>query len=115
MSDPYVDYWADALGDALCEIDKFNALTSEERAKVAKSLHMAHECYGIAFGHDVISRNYSAARRDEEGRLRKEVQRERDKVVCRECGGAGRLRYNSGPWAVDTGCMKCNGDGRHDP
>lgn len=115
MSDPYIDYWSDALGEALCEIDKFNALTSDERTKVAKSLQMAHECYGMAFGHDVASANFSANARREEQMLRKELERERNKVVCRECGGGGRLRYNAGPWAVDTGCTKCNGDGRHDP
>lgn len=115
MSDPHVQYWEDAIGDALCEVDKFDALTSEEMTKVAKSLQMAHESYGMAFGHDVASRNFHAQARNEEEKLRKELARERNKIVCKECGGTGRLRYTSGPWVVDTGCTKCSGDGRHDP
>ena len=109
------EYWEEAIGEALCSIDKFNLFTSAELKELGEALATSAECESMAFGWDVSSANRSAELRREEESLRKELRRERDKVTCRECNGHGRLRYNSGPWAVDTGCIKCNGEGRHDP
>lgn len=108
-------YWADVLGDALCEVDKFDLFTSEEMTKIGKYLASAADGQSQAFGWDVASSNRSAELREEEETLRKELRRERDKVTCRECNGHGRLSYDAGPWAVNTECSKCRGEGRHDP
>ena len=45
----------------------------------------------------------------------KRLAEERSKVACRQCGGEGRLRYNAGPWGVDTECDRCHGEGKHLP
>ena len=104
--DPRVDYWAEALGEALCEIDAFSALTSEQIATVAGSLAMAHEGYGMAF--------YQPPNPEpsEVKRLEVALAKERSKVVCPTCRGAGRLSYSAGPWGVNTGCHTCSGEGK---
>lgn len=115
MSDYRKQYWRDSIGKALCEMDKFSLFTSEQLDELGDALATSAEFESQAFGWDVASANRSTELRREEDNLKKELARERNKVTCRECNGVGRLRYNAGPWAVDTGCMKCNGDGRHDP
>ncbi len=106
MSDPRIDYWSEALGEALCEIDAFNLLTSDQILQVGKSLAMAHEGYGMAF-YQPLSPEPSEIKR-----LETELRKERSKVGCPTCGGRGRLVYNAGPWGVNTGCYTCRGEGK---
>jgi DnaJ-class molecular chaperone len=112
------DYWREAVMEAFEGINRFDLvkdLTKEQLDDIGEALATSSECQSMAFGWDVASANRYADIQRTEDNLRKEIRKERDKVTCRECGGQGRLRYNAGPWAVDTGCMKCNGEGRHDP
>lgn len=101
-----IEYWDEALGDSLCQIDRFEALTSEERRKVAKHLAGWAESQSMAF--------YTPESPEprEIKHLEGELRKERSKIGCDECGGAGRLRYNAGPWAVNTECHKCQGEGK---
>lgn len=113
-----IEFWEEAVGDAFCQIDKwevFETLTKDEQKKLGENLARWAESEGSAYGWDVASSNRSAELRREEDDLRKELQRERNKVTCRECNGHGRLRYSAGPWAVDSSCDRCNSTGRHDP
>ena len=48
---------------------------------------------------------------EELSRTKRELQKERDKEVCPDCRGRGRLVYNSGDRSVDTQCDKCSGEG----
>jgi len=104
-----IEYWDEALGDSLCQIDRFDALTSEERREVAKHLAGWAESQSMAF--------YTPEAPEPRAikRLEGELKKERSKIVCRECHGEGRLRYSAGPWAVNTGCHVCHGEGRHLP
>lgn len=106
MSDARAEYWAEALGEALCDIDAYKALSREQIKAVGKSLAMAHEDYGMAF--------YQPENPDrgEIKRLEAALAKERDKVGCPTCSGHGRLLYNAGPWGVNTGCHTCNGEGK---
>lgn len=36
-------------------------------------------------------------------------------IGCPKCDGSGRLQYNSGPWAMNTQCDTCHGDGKVHP
>lgn len=118
MSGAQTEYWREAVMLAFEGINRFDViegLSKEQLDEIGEALAVSSENQSMAFGWDVASANRSAELRREEDNLRSELRRERAKVTCRECNGAGRLRYNAGPWAVDTGCMKCNGEGRHDP
>jgi hypothetical protein len=110
MSDD-LDYWSDALGEALSEVDAFGALTTEQRRIAAKVLSGAHECYGMAF----YSPPPSEFEQSEVKRLERLLANERSLVFCRVCQGTGREEHMSGPWHVNTSCYKCNGQGKHKP
>jgi hypothetical protein len=106
MADPCLQYWEDALGEALSEIDAYSVLTGDQQKAVAKSLMFAHECFGMSF--------YTppSPEPSEIKRLEAELRKERSKVGCPTCGGRGRLSYNAGPWGVNTGCHTCRGEGK---
>lgn len=100
------DYWVECITEACEEAD----LIASERqiAVIAKAVQGAHENYGMAFysppaGEHIMRENKHLVR---------ELERERAKVFCDDCKGTGRLRYNAGPWAVDTQCSKCHGHGK---
>ncbi len=115
MSEQYhQEYWSEVISEALCEIGKFDLVTSDEIVSLGKYLASSADTHQ-AFGYDVAGANLAGETQRKEDNLRKELRRERDKVTCRECRGLGRLNYNAGPWAVDTECDKCRGAGRHDP
>ena len=116
MRDDYViDYWEEALGEALCDVDKFDSLTSDEKRTVAKALAISAECQSMAFGWDVAGANRSAALKREEDDLRKELRREREKITCQTCSGTGSITTYGPIHSGTTRCWKCDGQGRHDP
>lgn len=51
----------------------------------------------------------------ENERLKRKLKWERELETCRTCSGTGRERYNAGPWAVNTVCSRCQGDGKSHP
>ena len=109
------EYWGEAVADALYSVGKDTLFSQDEINEIASSMRISAEMQSQAFGWDVADRNFRATQEDEKDSLRKELRRERAKVNCRSCGGYGRLKYYAGPWAVDTECPKCHGEGRHDP
>lgn len=115
MKDAHIDYWAEAAAYAIEEVGKFDQFTSEDFAAIGKSLLISAENQSMAFGWDVADANLSAYRNLEMDELRKALQREKDKVHCRECNGRGRIEILAGPWVSNSQCWKCNGEGRHDP
>lgn len=105
--DPYVEYWREAIECAMDEIGKFNALTPAEYLEVAHALRGAEECRSMAFHtpeHPAVG---------ELARLKRELATERQMVFCKPCQGTGRLKYNAGPWGVNTECHHCHGEGKH--
>ncbi|ASW06254.1 hypothetical protein [Rhizobium sp. 11515TR] len=109
------EYWEEAIGQALCEIEKFDLFTSDEIKELGEALAISAEHQSMAFGWDVASSNRAADLRREEDSLRKELARERAKIICRSCNGSGYIT-TPGPYHSSTSqCFKCHGDGRHDP
>ena len=107
------DYWLECVSIAL--EDAGITATKEQVAEEAGAVQGAHECYGMYTGDDVASANWHASNEREKSDLKKAVVFEKEKVNCPACNGAGRLRYNSGPWGVDQHCGRCRGDGRVHP
>ena len=116
MAADYVkDYWSEAVGEALCSMGKYDLFTRAEIDELGEAMATSAECQSMAFGWDVASSNRSAELRRNEDTLRQELARERAKIVCRSCDGAGWIT-TPGPYHSSTSqCFKCHGDGRHDP
>lgn len=107
------EYWIEcvSLGAEECGAK----LTPEQIEFIAESVQGGHECYGMASGDDVASANRSADIERERSDLKKELQRERAKVICRDCNGVGALTTRFGTMQSTSRCMRCDGYGRHDP
>jgi len=109
------EYWEEAIGEALCSIDKFDLFTKEELKELGQGLATSADCESMAFGWDVASSNRSAELRRNEDDLRKELARERAKIICRSCNGSGSITLPGPYHSATSQCFKCHGDGRHDP
>ena len=105
----HLDYWKECIGEAADECGL--SLTDEQLDCLAGSVQSGHENYGMAF-YSPPAGEYLTS---ENERLRRKLLAESEKVGCQDCNGTGRLSYNAGPWAVNTQCDKCNGDGKHKP
>lgn len=109
------EYWSEAIGQALCEMDKYSLFTSAEIDELGEALAISAEHQSMAFGWDVASANRYASIQREADDTRKELKRERELVTCRECGGNGSITI-PGPYHSSTSsCWKCRGHGRLDP
>lgn len=107
------EYWIECVSEAL---ETAGVVATQDQIKsIARDMEGGHECIGMAFGDDVASANLSAHREREDSALKAELRREKEKRGCPTCGGRGRLQYSAGPWAVDTQCSKCHGDGKIHP
>lgn len=104
-----IDYWKECI--AIAAEDCGLTMTDEQLDMLAGSVESGHENYGMAF-YSPPAGEYLTS---ENGRLQRELRAEREKIGCSECNGTGRLQYNAGPWAVDSHCGKCNGEGKHAP
>ena len=106
------EYWQEAfeiaMDDAGCG-SLLSQMTKEQREEIGGALCGAAECQGMAFP---TPPNPLIA---ETARLERKLKWERELEICEPCRGAGRLRYNSGPWAVDEHCSPCSGSGKVHP
>lgn len=107
------EYWRECIETALDECGL--TATDEQVAYLSDAVSGAHECYSMAFGYDVASSNRYAALEREKRELNNKLRHESEKRDCPECRGSGRLKYNAGPWAVNTGCSTCHGEGKMHP
>jgi len=102
------DYYTEGLSEAFDEHGV--TATPEQIRAIAEDVVGWTENIGMAF-----HAPDSDPRESELETLRKQLQRERNKVACRTCKGSGTLHF-SGPYhGSTTNCHKCNGEGRHDP
>lgn len=104
-----MNYWRECIDSAFDDAGIF--ATDEQKELVAGAVEGGHENYGMAFGYDCIPNPL----RTENDRLARKLKWERELDGCSECGGRGRLQYNTGPWAVNTGCHVCHGAGKVHP
>ena len=106
-----MDYWKECISIAL-EEEGVDA-TEVQIENIAGAVEGAHECYGMAHGHDAIP-NPLAVENDQ---LKRDLKVEREKVNCKECGGRGWITINSPLCnrSSSSQCWKCRGDTRHSP
>lgn len=102
-------YWRECIEAAFG--DAGIAATEEQISEVVSFVENAHENYGMAHGYDCIP---NPIRLDND-RLKKELIAEREKVICKECGGKGYFMTYGGTFQSEHTCHKCNGEGRHSP
>lgn len=99
------DYWRECVEIALSEAGV--AATPDQIKEIAWSIQGGAENIGQAFYQPespLIGENEN---------LRRELRTERDKVLCRDCNGRGRI-ITQGPYhSFDSQCSKCRGEGRH--
>ena len=107
------DYWEECISEAL-EAEGV-AATDAQIAAVAKWIAGAHECYGMAHGHDVVAKNYSAEKDDEIKTLRRKLDDEASKVPCPTCEGRWEPTLNGNIEPARYTCYKCNGSGKVAP
>ena len=107
------EYWTECVSSALEEAGI--SATEEQIASVADSVAAGHECFGMAFGHDVASSNLAARSARERDEVARQIELEKQKVGCPECRGAGRRKYTIGMLAVNAHCSRCNGTGKVHP
>lgn len=108
MSYSRTDYYAEGLAEAFEEHGV--TATAEQIRAIASDVAGWAECIGMAFHVPA-----GDPRDSELADLRKQLERERNKVVCGACKGSGLLRFQ-GPYHGSTStCHKCNGAGRHEP
>ena len=103
------DFWREVVSDALCE----HGVTASDTqiAFIATDIQGCAENMDMAFP----TPSGPSPELQELEKLRKELKRERNKVVCPECRGRGE-EYFRGPYhgSLQT-CWKCSGAGRLDP
>lgn len=98
------DYWKECIAEYAegCGL----VLTEEQLVWMADGVAGAHENYGMAFYQP------QSPLIDEVATLKRELTRERSKVVCLECRGSG-VFFQQGPYHSASGrCFKCNGEGK---
>lgn len=107
MSYSKEDYYAEGLAESLEEHGV--KATSEQIKAIAKDVVLFAESIGQAF---YVPEDPGIREAD---LLRKELERERAKVICRVCNGTGN-NISHGPYHSSySTCWKCNGNGRHAP
>ncbi|KPA87035.1 hypothetical protein PF66_06380 [Pseudomonas asplenii] len=108
MSYSRTDYYAEGLAESFEEHGI--TATREQIKAVASDVAAWAESIGMAFQVPA-----GDPRDSELADLRKQLDRERNKVICRECKGSGEY-VSRGPHHSSFGrCFKCRGEGRHAP
>lgn len=101
------DLWVECIGEAF--EDAGIVATQEQMDTVASWAEGLHNNWSMACGHG----GGGSYLQEENARLKRELQAEREKVICDECGGRGDIT-TQGPYHSGTSsCWKCRGEGRH--
>lgn len=95
------DYWVKSVESSFSEHGI--TATKEQIKQIAGDIELSHNQYDMAYGYDVASQNLQASKDDEIAKLRKELQLEREKQICKDCSGYGYITFHR--------CSKCNGVG----
>lgn len=101
-----MDYWIDGIAQAF---DEIGIVATQEQIKfVADAAEGAHEVYGQVHGYECIPNPIQ----EENERLKRELRKELDKVLCDICMGKGELVSLGPVHAAISTCWKCRGAGR---
>lgn len=106
------EYWREAVMDAFEGCGLWDAVKDIPMAKleeVGAELAVSAENQSLAFytPENPVNR--------ENQTLERRLKWQRELEHCAPCNGTGRLRYNAGPWGIDTSCSKCHGAGKVHP
>ena len=96
------DYYKECLEIAANDLGII--LTKEQVEHFAGAVEGAHENESMAFP--------SPDRPDTEGDLRRELAREKSKIVCEECKGKGRVTEYGPVHSYNSQCHRCHGEGK---
>ena len=102
-----MNYWEECIAEALDDADL--KASKEQIQNIAGWVEGAHENYGMAFGHDCIQNPQTL----EIEALQKALKKERDKILCGECKGAGRITEHGPVHSYNSECTQCRGEGRY--
>lgn len=102
-----MNYWEECISIAAeeCGLD----ITKEQIEFIAGSVESGHENYGMAYGSYCIPNPLQI----ENDKLKTELKKEKDKVICSECKGTGRIISVGPVHSCESECFKCRGKGRH--
>ena len=102
-----MNYWKECIAEAF--EDAGITATDEQINTVTSWAEGAHDNYSTARGYDCIPSQASL----ENTELKRELDKEKSKVICKECGGKGEI-VMPGPYHCGISqCSKCHGEGRH--
>ena len=103
------DYWKECLASSFEEHGI--SVPPEVLTRIANDVQGAHENYGMAFYSPPPGEHLTR----EITELKHSLAKEKEKVVCPECAGVGRLRFNMGTFTSDSECHVCHGEGKVTP
>ncbi len=101
-----MNYWQECIEVALAEAEL--EATSEQIEIIAGAVESGHENYGMAHGHDCIPNPLVT----EKDKLKRELEKERDKRICPECKGRGWITIQGPIHSGTSQCYKCKGEGK---
>lgn len=104
-----MDYWKDCIEESF--EDAGIEATQDQINTVISWVEGAYENYGMATGRDCIPNSMVSENED----LRKALKKEREKIICAECNGKGRIITYGGTFQSDSECYKCRGEGKVSP
>lgn len=99
-----MNYWEECISSSFVEHDII--ATKEQIEAIATDIQCAHENYGMVFH---VPENPLAG---ELKKVKSELQKEKEKTMCRECNGRCRIYSNMGTRIISRECSKCNGEGK---
>jgi len=102
-----MDYWKECIAEAFD--DAGIVATQDQIGTVAYWVEGAHENYGMAFGHGCIPNPLVI----ENDKLKNDIRKEREMVICRECDGTGEDVWCGPVHSATSECSRCRGEGRH--
>ncbi|MFA4826581.1 MAG: hypothetical protein WC593_15640 [Methanoregula sp.] len=102
-----MDYWEECLAESFEEHGV--VVTPEQLTSITKDVAGAFENYGMAYP------TPENPLKSELSDLKRELKKEREKVVCPECKGSGQdISYGPSYTAISD-CSKCKGEGKVSP
>jgi hypothetical protein len=104
-----IEYWIECIPEALTCSDV--SASNLQIRDIAEAVKISHDNYDMAFSVPA----YHDSKVAEIEALKRELQVEKDKIVCKTCYGSGAI-HSTGPHHSSVHrCWKCYGKGRHKP
>lgn len=97
-------YWEECLSSSF---EEHGIIASKEQIEaIASDIQISHENYGLAFH---VPENPLI---NELRKVKEELKKEKEKVICEKCKGRGLITSNYGTFTSNSQCSKCRGEGK---